>query len=445
MIGEQKLKEIAKKTLGLTKASQAEVLLFVTDKGLTRFANNQIHQSVASEDFGLSVRVVFDKRVGVASGNSFSPEDLKRIVHSAQEIAKLQKEDPSFDSLPQPQKLRKIEGSIEQATPQERAEAVSVIIDKAKKNSVVASGAYDSSITEVAVANSNGVWAYHVASASDLSTILMGNDSTGFGAQLAKDPKGINVEKVAETALSKVLKGANPKDLDPGEYEVILEPQAVNEMMSFFAWLGPNARLYHEQASYLSGKLGEKVFGDNITIVDDPLDTSGFPMPFDFEGVPKQKTEIIKQGVFENLTYDSYLAGKFEAKNTGHALPAPNTAGPIPLHMRIEPGTKSLEDMIKNVKRGLLITRLWYVRFLNPRSMTITGMTRDGTFLIEKGKVVRAVKNLRFNQSIPEALNNVVSVGRDLESVGSFETELGTNRMPALHISKFNFTSGTEF
>ena len=146
-----------------------------------------------------------------------------------------------------------------------------------------------------------------------------------------------------------------------------------------------------------------------------------------------------------NLTYDSYHAGRFNAKNTGHALPAPNTSGPIPLHLAFEPGTKSLEEMIKGVKRGLLVTRLWYVRFLNPRSLSITGMTRDGTFLIENGEIVHGVRNLRFNQSIPEALNNVVEIGRDLESVGSFETELGTNRMPALHIKNWNFTSGTQF
>lgn len=453
MIGEQKLREIAQKTLDFARADlpagrqvEAEVLLFVTDQGLTRFANNQIHQNVASEDLGLSVRVVVGKKVGVASGNSFEEESLKRIVHSAQEIAKIQEADPDFPGLVQPREHKVIKNEIKQATPGERAKSVSLIIKKAREHEgVVASGAYSSSITEVAVANSKGVWGYHVGSASDLSTILLGPDSTGFSAQLEKDPKDVNAEVVGDHAVKKVLDGAKPKDLTPGEYEVVMEPQAVNEMISFFAWLGPNARMYHEQASFFSGKLGEKVFGENVTIFDDPLDNSGFPMPFDFEGYPKERLVIVDGGKLVNICYDSYHAGKYKVKNTGHALPAPNTNGPIPLHLVIQPGEKTQEEMIKDVKKGLLVTRLWYVRFLNPRSMTITGMTRDGTFLIENGKIVRPVKNLRFNQSIPEALNNVVSVGRDLEAVGSFETELGTNRMPALHIGKFNFTSGTEF
>ncbi|MBI4029187.1 MAG: TldD/PmbA family protein [Candidatus Blackburnbacteria bacterium] len=445
MVGEKRLQQIAKKVLSLTRADEAEVVLFVTDRGLTRFANSQIHQNVASEDLGLSVRVVFGKRIGVAAANSFETGSLKDVVSRAEAIAKLQKEDPHFKGLPEPGKLPQVKVVVFQATPQERAQSVSTIIKKAKEKNIVASGAYDSSITEVAVANSKGVWAYHVASASDLSTILMGEDSTGFGSQLVKTHADMRADHVADRALEKVLGGSNPRDIEPGEYEVILEPQAVNEMMSFFAWLGPNARLYYEEASPLSGKLGEKVLGENITIIDSPLDEMGFPMPFDFEGHPKDRLVIVDQGKLVNLTYDSYHAGRFNAKNTGHALPAPNTSGPIPLHLAFESGTKSLEEMVKGVKRGLLVTRLWYVRFLNPRSLSITGMTRDGTFLIENGEIASGVRNLRFNQSIPEALNNVVEIGRDLEPVGSFETELGTNRMPALHIKNWNFTSGTEF
>ena len=459
MLGEIKLKQIAKKILKYTKADpsagsgqvEAEVLLFVSDNGLTRFANSQIHQNVAHADLGLSVRAILGKRIGVASGNSFDDKAFRDVAKRAVALARIQKEDPDFKGLPKTGKVKKIKQAIKQATADERAKAVSVIINRAKSAGIVASGKYESSITEVAVANSNGVFAYHAGGASELMTILLGKDSNGFSSQIEKDPGEINADRVADSALIKVVAGKNPKDIKPGVYEVILEPQAVNEMISFFAWLGPNARLYHEKASNFSGKLGKRVFGKNITIVDDPLDQTGFPMPFDFEGYPKKKLTIIDKGRLVNLCYDSYHAGKYKSKykykikNTGHALPAPNTSGPIPLHLKLEPGRKSLEQMIKSVKKGLLVTRLWYVRFLNPRSMAITGMTRDGTFLIENGKIKHAVKNLRFNQSIPEALNNVVSVGKDLENLASFETELGTNKMPALHIKKWNFTSSTEF
>ena len=458
MVGEKKLQQIAKKVLGSSRAHETEVLLFVTDHGLTRFANSQIHQNVAWEDVGISVRVVVGKRIGVASTNNFSNQALRDVVRRAQELAKLQKEDPYFKGLPKPKKYPKVEKFIHRVTPQERAQAVATIIKKAIEKKITASGAFDSVVSEVAVANSHGVWAYHVSSASDLSTILLGRDSTGFAAQIGKRAGDINAEEVADRAIEKVMRGANPTEVEPGRWDVILEPQAVNEMMAFFSWLGPNARIYHEEASHFSGRLGEKVVGENVTIVDDPLSTEGFPMPFDFEGSAKQKLVIIQNGILKNLVYDSYHAGKHNAKNTGHALPAPNILGPIPLHLMIEPGSpipnhsgtgpaggKSLDAMTLGVKRGLLVTRLWYVRVLNPRQLSITGMTRDGTFLIRDGEIVGGVKNLRFNQSIPEALRNVVKIGKDAIPLSSFETELGTNRMPALHIRGWNFTSGTEF
>lgn len=477
MVGEVKLKKIADKVLGMCKAdppsqdsgeaSEVEVLLFVTDHGLTRFANSQIHQNVAYEDLGISVRVALDSltskvspagksdtfevsrrrgaKIGVASTNSFNPKALRDAVKRAEELAKLNKVDPYFKGLLKPKKLPKAERVINEVAPSHRADAVAEIIRQAKDKKITASGAFDSVVTEVAVANSHGLWAYHVTSASDLSTILLGKSSTGFAGQVGKRAEEVDAREVGRRAVEKVEKGRNPITVKPGEWDVILEPQAVNEMLAFFAWLGPNARIYHEQASHFSGKLGQKVVGENISIYDDPVSPEGFPMPFDFEGHPKKPLAIIEHGVLKNLVYDSYHAGKFKAKNTGHALPAPNTGGPVPLHLTFEVGSKTLEEMIQSVKRGLLVTRLWYVRVLNPRTLSITGMTRDGTFLIKNGKIVGGVKNMRFNQSIPEALSNVVEVGRDAVPLSSFELEIGSNRMPALHIKNWNFTSGTEF
>lgn len=449
MLGEKKLKQLAKKILGFSKADETEVLLFVSENGLTRFANSEIHQNMAWEDIGISVRVIKDRKIGVASVGGRDVLEkasaLQDVVYRAEELAKLQKEDPHFISLPHAVKLPEMKNNAERVTEKDRAGAVSTIIKKAKVHNIVASGSYNSVISEFAVANSHDVWAYHTSGASDLSTILLGSTSTGFGAGVGRNASEINAEQVADDAIEKVLKGANPKSVSPGEWEVILEPQAVNEMMVFFSIYGPNARIYHEQASFLSGKLGQKVAGENISIIDDPLNPDAFPMPFDFEGAPKMKTEIIKNGVLENLVYDSYYANRYKAKNTGHALPAPNTFGPIPTHLSFAPGKLSHKDMIKNVKKGLLLTRLWYVRVLNPKSLSVTGMTRDGLFLIEDGEVITGVKNLRFNQSIPLALNNVVQVSRELLPLSSFELELGINRMPYLHVKNWNFTSETVF
>lgn len=445
MLGEKKLKQIADKVLSPSKADETEVILIASESALTRFANSRIHQSVASEDISISIRTVVGKKIGVAAGNSVEVSALEILVKQALELTELQKEDPYFVSLPSPSAIHKIENDIEYVTPEQRASRVGTVIKKASVNKIIASGAFQSVVSEIAIANSKGIWAYHVSSACDLSTILLGESSTGFAAQVGKKLNDINAEEIADTAIEKVLKGKDPKAVKPGKWEVILEPQAVNEMMSFFAWLGPNARMYHDQASYLSDKMGEKVSGENITIFDDPLAPESITMPFDFEGYPKEKLTIIEKGILKNVTYDSYLANRYQKKNTGHALPAPNTFGPIPLHLTFAPGTKSRQELIKNVKKGLLVTRLWYVRVLNPKQLGITGMTRDGLFIIENGDIVGAAKNMRFNQSIPDALSNVKEVGKELIPLSSFELEIGSNRMPYLHIEDWNFTSGTTF
>lgn len=444
MQGETKLKQIADKVLTISKAEQTEVLLSVSENSLTRFANNQIHQNVSWDSIGISVRIVDHQKVGVASTNDFSEASLKKLVKKASENASFQRPDPDFVSLPKPTKIPKVENEIFKATEKDLAKGVNVVIEKAKKNKLTASGAYAHDITEYAVANSLGVWAYHAGSSCNLSTIVLGNNSSGFAADVARKSADINAKEVAKTAVEKTLESKDPQDVEPGEYEVILEPQAVSEMIAFFQWYGPNARIFHEQASPLSGKMGEQVFGKNITLIDDPFHPDIFPMPFDFEGMGKKKMTIVENGILKNIAYDSYNATKYNENNTAHALPAPNTLGPIPLHMYIKPGDKTREEMIRSVKKGLLVTRLWYVRVLNPKALNVTGMTRDGTFLIENGKIVKPVKNLRFNQSIPEALNNVVGIENKLSRLASFEGEM-VNLMPTLHISKWHFSSGTLF
>ncbi len=444
MFGKEKLKQIAETVLKLSKADQTEVILSVSGNSLTRFANNEIHQNMAWKDLGISVRVIIDKKIGVTSTNSFDKKSLKEAVKKATELAKLQEPDPDFVSLPKPEDISDAENDIFFATEGELAEGAHTVIREALSEHLTASGAYANDVSELAVANSLGIFAYHAGSSCNLSTIVMGKSSSGFAADVARNAADVDTQRVAKTAVSKTLQSSDPEDIEPGEYEVILEPQAVSEMMAFFQWYGPNARIYHEKSSYLSDKMGQKVFGDNITLIDDPFHELVFPMPFDLEGYPKKKLIFVENGVLKHIAYDSYYANKYKTENTGHALPAPNTLGPIPLHLYIAPGDKTQDDMIKNVKRGLLVTRLWYVRVLNPKVLNITGMTRDGTFLIEDGKIVKPVKNLRFNQSIPDALHNVIAIENKLTQLASFEGEL-IGLAPALHIRKWEFSSATLF
>ncbi|MCA9372074.1 TldD/PmbA family protein [Candidatus Woesebacteria bacterium] len=444
-MNKSKLKSIAEQIFSSSHAQQTEIILSVSNNSLTRFANNQIHQNVAWKNLGVSIRVVVEKnKIGVASTNSFDEASLKQTVARAIELAKLQQPDPYFQSLPSPHIIPTVDQSTYSATEEELAAGVNEIISAAQAKNLTASGAYSNDTYQLAIANSLGVWAYHKGSSCNLSTIVLGKDSSGFASDVAKNTSEINPAEVGNIAVQKTLESAHPQNIDPGEYDVIFEPQAASEMMAFFQWYGPNARIYHEQASPLSGKMGKQVFGKNITLIDDPFHPDIFPMPFDYEGQPKKKMTIVEKGILKNIAYDSYYAKRYDAQNTGHALPAPNTLGPIPLHMYIAPGDKTRNEMIASVKRGLLVTRLWYVRVLNAKMLNITGMTRDGTFLIENGKIVKPVKNLRFNQSIPEALNNVVAIESKLTRLASFEGEL-VGLMPTLHIRGWHFTSGTLF
>ncbi|MDA1317371.1 MAG: TldD/PmbA family protein [bacterium] len=444
MLGQTKLKKIAEKVLKLSKADQTEVLLSVSEDALTRFANNHIHQNMAWNNLGISVRVIYGKKIGVASTNAFDKESLKDVVERASTLAKLQSPDPNFQSLPTPLSTPEVDKEVFKATEEEMASSVHTVIKQAQAEGLIASGAYANDVSEFAVANSLGVWAYHAGSSCNLSTIVLGKNSSGFAADVARKSSEVDAQTVGQVAVQKTLESKDPESIEPGEYEVILEPQAVSEMMAFLQWYGPNARIYHENASPLSGQMGKQVFGNNITLIDDPFHEKVFPMPFDFEGQPKRKITFVEKGILKNIAYDSYYAKKYGAKNTGHALPAPNTMGPIPLHFYIAPGDKTRDEMIRSVKRGLLVTRLWYVRVLNPKALNVTGMTRDGTFLIENGKIVKPVMNLRFNQSIPKALNNVVAIENKLTQLASFEGEM-ISLAPTLHIRKWEFSSGTLF
>ncbi|MFA9289291.1 MAG: TldD/PmbA family protein [Weeksellaceae bacterium] len=444
MLGEQKLKQIAEKVLKLSTAEETEVLLSVSTNSLTRFANNEIHQNMAWDNLGISVRVVQDKKIGVVGTNALDDASLKETVDQAIALASFQQPDPDFVSLPKPHPIKPVNNEMFIATEDDLAKGVNTVILKAKEAHLIASGAFANDASELAVANSHGVWAYYAGSSSNLSTIVLGKDSSGFAADVARKTSEVDAVHVAETAVRLTQESVDPQDIEPGEYEVILEPQAVSEMLAFFQWYGPNARIYHENSSCLSGKMGQKVFNEKVTLIDDPFHPEVFPMPFDYEGQPKETLTLVENGVLKNIVYDSYYAEKFKTRNTGHGLPAPNTMGPIPLHMYLAPGDKTREEMISSVKRGLLVTRLWYVRVLNPKTLNVTGMTRDGTFLIEDGKIVKPVKNMRFNQSIPEALQNVVNIENKLTRLASFEGEM-INLMPTVHISKWQFSSKTLF
>ena len=445
MLGEKKMHEIAKRVLSLSTAEQTEVIIMSEDSGLTRFANSYIHQNVAERNAELRVRTVEGKKIGVASINDLSPQALERVVERAVTIAKLQPENPDFISLPSPAPTAEVE-AFDEATaafsPEARARAVGVICRQAVDEGLVASGAFTTGASELAVANSLGVFAYHATTSADINTVVMSDDSSGFAEATAWKVGDINTEAMGREAVKKALQSRNPRDLPPGRYPVVLEEYAVADFMSMFSYLGFGALSVQEGRSFMIGNFGKKIVSEAISIWDDGLDPTGLPMPFDFEGVPRQRVDLIKEGVAEAVVYDSYTAGKEGKASTGHGLPSPNTFGPIPAHTFMAPGEASKEEMLASMERGLWVTRFHYTRPVHPKLVIITGMTRDGTFLVEKGEIAYPIKNLRFTQSYLEALANVEAVSRETRLQQNW---FGGTRTPALKLAEFEFTGATEF
>jgi PmbA protein len=447
MLGEEKIREITAKVLGLSQADQTEVLVFSDDSQLTRFANSYIHQNVAERDVHVRVRAVMGKRIGVASTNDLSGESLEKLVGTALEIAKLQLENPDFISLPEPSPIPEVKAFSEATsgfTPEARAQAVGDICRRAVENDLVASGAFSTSVQEIAVANSLGVFAYFPTTLADFKTVIMGDDSSGYGASTAWDVEQLDAEAVGVEAVDKALRGRNPREIEPGRYTVVLEEYATEDILEMLSYVGLGALAVQEGRSFMCDRFGEQIVDSAISLWDDGLDLRGLPLPFDFEGVPKRWVPLIENGIAMNVVYDSYTAGKEGKASTGHGLPAPNTFGPLPINMFMAPGQATLEEMIASTERGILVTRFWYTRPVHPKLAIITGMTRDGTFLIEKGEVAYPVKNLRFTQSYLDALASVEMIGRTTKLVRS-DFELNGNHVPALKLGEFEFTGATEF
>jgi PmbA protein len=446
VLGQSQTQDILKRVLALSKADETEVFLAIDDSALTRFANNVIHQNVAEVNTTITVRVAFGKRVGVATTNDTSDAGLSRAVENAQAIAKLQPENPDFPGLPTPLPVNPIaafDEAVPGASAEWRAKGVGAICAQAKSAKLNGAGALSTGAHELAVANSHGVMTYYTFTAINLTTVLMADNGSGYATRSGWRLGEVNVEALGQDAVNDTVRSRGPRLIEPGKYTVILMPYATLDMVSMLGYVGMGAQAVQEGRSWMNDRIGQQLMSPNVNIWDDGYDLAGVPLPFDFEGVPKQRVDIVKGGVPMGPVYDTLTASREPGKvSTGHALPAPNTYGPLPLNMVMGPGESSVDELIRSTERGLLITRFWYTRVVHPRDCIITGMTRDGLFLIEHGEIAYPVKNLRFTQGYVPALAGVEDIGRELWTVGE---ELGAARVPAIKLHEFTFTGATEF
>jgi PmbA protein len=441
------LRRVAERVLKLAKAEgvdHMEVDAGTNTDALTRFANNTIHQNVAEHTVSISVRAIFDGRTARATTNKTDDDSLRRVVAAAASLAKNQPKNP--DLLPslgeqKYQKVARYFASTAETTPQDRARAVTKVCRHAGKNKQTAAGIFVSGGSHSVMANSRGLFAHYRQTRAEFSITILETDSSGWAKANSPDIRKIDPVALAESASEKSARSRQPRELAPGHYVTILEPAAVLDLVGFlFFDFGGTALL--DKRSCLTGRMGKKLFGENITVWDDvyhPLQTG---WPYDGEGTPRQKVLLIDRGVPKNVVYARSTAKKMKTKPTGHGFSLPNDFGEAPMNIVFAGSDKSVDQMVASTERGVLVTRLWYIREVDPYSKILTGMTRDGTFLVENGKVAGGVRNFRFNQSLIEMLANVEMLGPAVRAAGEEAFEMV---VPAMKVRDFHFSEVTKF
>jgi predicted Zn-dependent protease len=450
MLERDQAKELSQQVLSRCGKDAAELVLIYKEHALTRFANNGIHQNVSEQNLTLYLRLLVGQRQGTASTNHTDSQALDDLVSRARANAEASPEDPDFPGLAEPADYSSIE-SFDNPTagnePDYRADRVGIVCRLAQESRFNASGAFSTGASVFSVANSKDLFAYHSISEADFQTTVMTNDSSGRAQASSWKVADLDAEAIGREAIQKAARGQEPGEVEPGNYPVILDPYVTEDLLDMLNLHGMGGQILLDGRSWMNDRLGAQVMNPQVSIWDDGLNPGGFPMPFDAEGVPKRKVEIVAQGIAKSPVYDRATAVKAGTSSTGHAIPPDLPAfvksiGPIGFNLFMAPGGTSLEEMIRSTKKGLYITRFWYTRLVHPRDCIITGMTRDGVFMVENGEIAYPVKNLRFTQSYLDALANVAAVGSETRLLKSEFGSFGKH-VPALKLHAFNFTGVT--
>jgi predicted Zn-dependent protease len=421
-----------------------EAIISGGDHALTRFANNAIHQNVFERAVYLSVRPVIDGRTARATTNRLDGPGIRAAVEEAVAIARLTAPDPDLPPLAEPAECEPVERWFEataKVTPEERGLAVAEAIGIAKDAGQTAAGIYSTGESFLAVLNSRGVSAWHRETMANFSITAMALGSSGWAKASACYHGDLDPVQLAASACSKATASADPIELPPGRYTAILEPAAALDLAGqmFGDFSGAAVR---DGRSFLKDRVGARLFGANIDIVDDVAHPLQSGAPFDGEGVPRQPLVLVESGVVREIAWSRQSAAIAGVQPTGHGFPVPNEFGEAPANIVIAGGDATLDEMVASTERGILVTRFWYIREVDPYEKIFTGMTRDGTFLVEDGRVTRGLRNFRFNQSIPEALSNVNAMSQPVRAAGEEAPDMV---VPAMKIGGFNFTEVTRF
>jgi PmbA protein len=472
MLTRERAADIFDRIRRISSADEVEAIFTGSRFALTRFANNTIHQNVEEENSIVSIRTNFAGRTARATANQFDDESLRRAVVASENLARVQA--PDSDLLPMPTMDEadfgeRVAGEGARATrcfertagitPGERAEVVQGIVSVATKHKLTTAGIYSTSDSREGIFNSRGLAKWHQQTLAEVSITMLRDDSSGWQKLNSPDVCNLDPARLAETAARKAVESAHPREIAPGKYTVILEPAAVLDIVGFMFWDYSGVAIL-DQRSFLNDRIGRKLFGENINISDDvdhPLQAGS---PFDGEGMRRQRVRLVENGVVKRVVYARSTAQKMKNSEyaakvgpieaSGHGFPLPNEMGEMPMNIvfgspekpQSVEDARSVEEMIASTERGVLVTRLWYIREVDPYEKIVTGMTRDGTFLVENGKVQCGLRNFRFNESLISMLSNVEAMSIPVRASGEESFDMV---VPAMKVREFNFTEGTKF
>ncbi len=466
MLSKEQAADIFDRICGFSSADEVEAIFTVSRFALTRFANNTIHQNVEEENSIVSVRTNFGGRTARSTANQFDDESLRRAVAASENLARVQAPDPDLLAMPTPDEANSGDGPGDERvratrffeetaaiSPADRAEVVRGIVSVASRHKLTTAGIYSNSESREGIFNSRGLANWHQQTLAEVSITMLGEDSSGWQKLNSPNVGNLDPSRLAETAAQKAVSSARPREITPGKYTVILEPAAVLDIVGFMFWDYSGVAIL-DQRSFLNDRIGTQLFGANINISDDALHPLQAGSPFDGEGMRRKRVQLVENGVVNRVVYARATAPKMKNSEyaakvgpieaTGHGFPLPNEVGEMPMNIVFGGPEKpqGVDQMIASTERGVLVTRLWYIREVDPYEKIVTGMTRDGTFLVENGKVQCGLRNFRFNQSLISMLSNVDAMSVPVRACGEESFDMV---VPAMKVREFNFTEGTKF
>jgi PmbA protein len=408
-------RELAERACRSAAGDEVEAVVHSERSGFARFAGSTVHQPTLVEDRSVTIRVVRDGRVGTVATNRTDDDGLMSAARRAADAAENARPDPGFPGLALPAETPAVtafDPETAELTPDEQARRAWAAIEAAPRHGLY--GYFTSGVAELAVASSTGVSVAQAMTDASVVALAARDGESGYADATSWRAAVIDPAEMGRTAAERAERTRGAGEVEPGTYRAVLEPYAFGELVWYFGFSSLGGLAFLEGRSYLSGRIGERVFHPDFTLLDDASDERGLPKAFDFEGVPKQRVTLVDRGVARGVVWDRRTGRRAGTESTGHALAAPaQTYGPIPFNLVVPGGDAATDELVERVEDGIYVTRLHYVNLVDAREGIFTGMTRDGTFRIEGGRVTRPLVNLRFTTSFPDLVARLIGLSRE--------------------------------